>query len=57
MEQKKEYDPLTLEDNMPFGKHKGALIQDLIKKEADYLKWLIDNTDISFGQDVHDALN
>ncbi len=41
-----QYPPLGLDSEMPFGKHRGTLIGDLIEKEIGYMKWLIRSTDV-----------
>lgn len=36
----------TEEMRMPFGKYKGMLLTDIAKDDSDYLKWVVNNTDI-----------
>lgn len=47
---------LTLESDMPFGKHKGSQIEDLIEDEPEYVRWLCENTDIQFDDECLEAL-
>ena len=56
MAESKEYKPLRMDQNMPFGKHKGEPISDLVENETDYIKYLIDKTDIKFESDVLQAV-
>lgn len=44
--------PLTLEDLMPFGKHKGEQVEDLIDDDPSYLAWLYENDKCEFDADV-----
>lgn len=37
----KKYKPLGLEDEMPFGKHKGKKIQWIVDNQLDYMVWLV----------------
>ena len=34
---------LNLNDEMPFGKHKGVLVANLIEDEPQYMRWFVDN--------------
>jgi uncharacterized protein (DUF3820 family) len=36
---------LQSKDIMPFGKHKGEKLKDLIKTDANYCQWIIDEFD------------
>lgn len=36
------YSPLRLSDKMPFGKHKGEEIEDLIYDHPGYMSWLFE---------------
>lgn len=47
---------LHLLDKLPFGKYKDCRIIDLFPDNWEYLKWLIQNTQIAFGQDVLDKI-
>jgi len=47
---------LTLESEMPFGKHKGAQVEDLIEDHPEYIRWLCENTSTGFDDDVLEML-
>jgi hypothetical protein len=36
---------LSLYAEMPFGKHKGSTIAELIEEETSYMRWFVDNVD------------
>lgn len=56
--EKKQYQPLKLEDNIPFGKHKGTTISELISTKPDYVKWLLANVDtFSLTEEAEDYLD
>ena len=46
------YYPLKLYHTMPFGKHKGEQVEDLIYDQPDYITWLAENTDIEFAPET-----
>ena len=50
-------DPLTLDDTINFGKHKGKLVAELIETEPDYVRWMIDNNVRSFAPDAEDLIS
>lgn len=41
---------LKLTDTMPFGKHKGEQLEDLLYDDPDYLAWLYDNDVVEFDE-------
>lgn len=43
---------LELSDRMPFGKHKGEEIEDLIVDHPSYLGWLFEDGFKGFGDEV-----
>lgn len=47
---------LHLDDKLTFGKFAGCRIRDLFPDSWEYLKWLSQNTNIAFGQDVLDTI-
>lgn len=61
---KKEYDEqrrkitkeivegLGLESLFPFKKYKGLTVKEVIEKDKNYLKWIVENTDLKFNEEV-----
>lgn len=47
---------MNLETTIPFGKHKGHQIEDVIEDDPAYIRWLCENTDHDFDDDVYEAL-
>ena len=43
---------LSLSSEITFGKHKGETIKEILSYDASYIRWLIDNTDKIFSQEV-----
>jgi hypothetical protein len=41
-----------LEDEIPFGKHKGMKIADILDVEYSYVTWLLENTDFEMSPDA-----
>jgi hypothetical protein len=39
----KKFDPIGLEDKIPFGKHKDKIFSEVAKTDARYLKWCVEN--------------
>lgn len=50
------YKELKLTDVMPFGKHKGEQIEDLIYDDPSYLAWLINEEMVDFDVAVLETL-
>ena len=49
---------LDLEDQFPFGKHKGQIVADILRDDADYLRWWIENVDdYDLTDDIQEALD
>ena len=44
--------PLRLSDTMPFGKHEGKQIEDLIYDDSGYLAWLVNEEVIALDAEV-----
>ena len=40
------YPPLTPDDAMPFGKHKGKELWQVIETDVQYARWLIEEADV-----------
>jgi hypothetical protein len=40
---------LDLEDEIPFGKHKGMSIEGILDVEIGYVTWLLENTDVELS--------
>ena len=52
---KLSHDPdggLTIDDRVPFGKYEGREMAQVLENDAEYLKWILDNTDIEFCPDL-----
>lgn len=47
---------LTLESILTFGKHKGEQVEDLIEDNPSYIRWLMENTDMIFDEEVYEKL-
>ena len=43
---------LTIDDRVPFGKYEGREMAQVLENDAEYLKWILDNTDIEFCPDL-----
>lgn len=39
----KVYDIVDVDSEFPFGKHKGVVFSEVVKKDKNYLKWCVDN--------------
>jgi len=46
------YPSLRLSDSMPFGKHKGEEIEDLIYDQPGYLAWCVNDEVVEFDSEV-----
>ena len=46
-----------LDDVMPFGRHQGYTVLEIIKDRPTYISWLIQNTNLKFYESVHDELS
>lgn len=46
------YKPLDFEDEMPFGKHKGETVAEVIDDDPGYMVWLLSEGKCSFTPDV-----
>ena len=44
--------PLRLDNHMPFGKHDGEQIEDLIDDQPGYMAWLVENEIIALDAEV-----
>lgn len=53
---KKEYNPLDLDDKMPFGKYRGYTLSDIIEVDPDYLEWCCNNTKVKITEDVKEYI-
>ena len=43
---------LEMTDFMPFGKHKGQQVEDVMHDDPEYVSWLIDNDVMGFSEMV-----
>ena len=46
-----DYPPLTPDDAMPFGKHKGEELWHVIETDVQYVEWLIEEADVDVQLD------
>lgn len=54
----KGYPALDMESELPFGKHKGATVQSVIKHDPLWLQWALDNIkSLSVSHEVEAALD
>ncbi len=53
----KGFPVLKPSSKMPFGKYKGAKINDILIDDYKYIKWLNSNTDVKFNEEVMDSLS
>lgn len=44
---------LGLDDTLPFGRHQGYTVLEIVRDRPEYIKWLIDNTSLRFYPSVH----
>lgn len=47
---------LGLDDIIPFGRHAGYSVLEIMKDRPSYISWLIVNTDVKFYPSVHNEL-
>jgi hypothetical protein len=40
---KKQYNEVDVDSVLPFGKYKGEIFSDVIKKDKNYLQWCLEN--------------
>ena len=43
---------IGMDDKLPFGKYKGTEIEEVLSDDPSYLKWMAENTDIKFDDEV-----
>lgn len=48
---------LGLDDVLPFGRHAGYTVLEIIKDHPQYISWLIQNTSLRFYPSVHEELS
>ena len=47
---------LDLTDTLPFGKYQGETIFDTAHKNADYVRWFMENSGLEFSETVYTLL-
>lgn len=47
---------LGLDDTLPFGRHQGYTVEEILKDRPEYISWLMRNTSLKFYPSVHDML-
>ena len=48
---------MTLEDTFKFGKYKGQQVEDVIDDDPSYVRWLCENTETHFDDEVLETLS
>lgn len=48
---------LSLDSFLPFGKYKGLQVEGMIRLDPQYMKWLVENTDLTFDEEVMERIN
>lgn len=47
---------LNLKDKIPFGKYKNSTVEEVGEIDANYLRWLVENTNLLFHSEVERRL-
>lgn len=47
---------LGLDDTLPFGRHQGYTVEEILKDRPEYISWLMRNTGLKFYPSVHELL-
>jgi hypothetical protein len=47
---------LGLDDVLPFGRHQGYTVEEILKDRPEYISWLMSNTTLKFYPSVHELL-
>lgn len=47
---------LSLDDILPFGKHKGLTVEEIIKEYPDYMEWLTDEAGVELDEVASNVL-
>jgi len=47
---------MKLDSEFKFGKHKGEQLEDVIEDDPDYVRWLAEEKNFDFDEEVYDAL-
>ena len=47
---------LGLDDTLPFGRHQGYTVEEVLKDRPEYISWLMSNTTLKFYPSVHELL-
>ncbi len=47
---------LGLDDTLPFGRHQGYTVEEILKDRPEYISWLMSNTTLKFYPSVHELL-
>ncbi|MCS4162745.1 hypothetical protein GGP94_003193 [Salinibacter ruber] len=46
-----DYSPTSLDEPLPFGKHEGDQLWEILERDPQYIRWLIKEADIDFQLD------
>ena len=47
---------MNLESIFKFGKHKGQQVEDVVEDDPSYVRWLCENTETDFDDEVLESL-
>jgi hypothetical protein len=48
---------MNLEGTLKFGKYKGQQVEDVVEDDPGYIRWLVENTDTHFDDEVLETLS
>ena len=48
---------ICMHDILEFGKHAGKCVEDVVENNPEYIRWLLENTDIEFDYEVEIAVD
>lgn len=46
-----------MDDVLPFGRHQGYTVKEILKDRPEYIVWLMENTSLKFYKSVQDEIN
>lgn len=47
---------LGMDDILPFGRHQGYTVEEILKDRPEYIAWLMENTSLKFYKSVQDEV-
>jgi len=48
---------LEYDDVFPFGQYKGELVGDIVQKDPVYIRWVMENTEWYFDEEILELIN